>query len=67
MCTETAGVGEIAEQPPDRQHADQSDNTDNANWNVALGDRQRVGLSGFARARGGHRAGEPARNRLNQF
>ena len=36
-------------------------------WICALGDRQRVGLAGFARTRGSHRAREAARNRLYQF
>src|SRR5713101_5803802 len=67
MRAETAAVAEIAEQPTDWQHADQCDYTHNAEWNVALGDRQRVGLSGLARMRGGNRTGEPTGNWLYQF
>ena len=65
MRTEAAGVAEIAEQPSDRQHARQSDKTDDTDWNVALRDRKRVGFAGFARACSGHRTRETARNRLH--
>src|SRR5713101_9431817 len=67
MRAETTARTKIAEQPADRQHADQCDNTDNTDWNVALGDRQRIGFAGLARTRSGHRAGEPTGNWLYQF
>ena len=67
MRTETAGVSEIAKQPTDRQHAHQSDNTNDADWNVALGDWQCVGLTSFTRARSSHRTGKAASHRLYQL
>ena len=67
MRAEAARVAKITEHPADRQHANQRDKTDDADRNVALGDRQRVGFAGFARARGSHRAGEATRNRLHQL
>ena len=67
MRAEAARVSKIPEQRGDRQHADKCDDANNTDWNVALGNRQRVGLACFARARRRHRAGEPARNWLHQF
>src|SRR5713101_2135336 len=58
MRAATAGVSKIAEQPPDRQHTNQSDKTDNADRNIAFGNWQRVALPRFARARRCHRAGK---------
>ena len=67
MRAETARVCEIAEEPADGQHARQCDKTDNADWNVALGDRQRFGFARFTRARRSHRAGQTADKRLSQL
>jgi hypothetical protein len=67
MRAETAAVAEISEQPPDRQHTNQSDKTDKADRNIAFGNWQRVALPGLARTRRSHCAGESARNRLDQF
>ena len=67
MRAEAARVGEVAEHPTDRQHANQRDKTDDADRDVALGDRQRVRFAGFARARCGHRAGQAADHRLHQL
>ena len=67
MSAETAYVAEIAEQPRDRQHADQRDKADNADRNVALGDRQRIGLAGFACARRSQRPSQAPGNRLHQL
>src|SRR4029077_2764438 len=37
MSAKTTGRSEIAEQPPDRQHTNQGEKTNNANRNIALG------------------------------
>ena len=43
------------------------DDADDADRNVAFGNRQRVGFAGFTRARRSHRAGQAADQRLYQF
>ncbi len=67
MRTEAACIAEIAEQPADRQHAHQRDNTDDADRNVALRDWQRVGFAGFTRTRGSHRTGRPLATGFTNF
>ena len=67
MRAEAALIAEISEKPANRQHAHQRDETDDTDWDVALGNWQRIGFAGLARARSSHRAGETTRNRLYQF
>src|SRR6476646_3503991 len=67
MCTETAAVAEISEQPGDRQHADQRYQSDNADRNVALSDRQCIRPAGFSRARCSNRTSESSGHGFNKF
>ena len=67
MRTESAGICKIPEQPADRQHASECDQTDDTDRNVAFGNRQRVGFTRFARARRSHRAGQTTDQRLCQL
>src|SRR5947209_7228333 len=67
MRAESARVCEVAENPTDWQHANQRDKTDNADRDVALGDRQRIRLAGLARARRGHRARETVQDRFAEL
>src|SRR5215470_15771463 len=60
MRAESTGIAKIAQQPSDRQHANQCDQTDDADWNIAFRDRQRVGFTRFTRARRSHRACQAA-------
>ena len=67
MRAEAALIAEISEDPANRQHACQGDETDDTDWDVALGNWQRVGLASLTCARSSHRARETTRNRLYQF
>ena len=67
MRAESTRVCEVAEHPADRQHANQRNQTDDADRNIALGDRQRVRFAGLARTRSGHRAGKALRDWLDKL
>src|SRR2546423_11753125 len=67
MRAESALIGEVAEDPGDRQHANKGDNSDNADGNVAFADRRGIRLASLARARRRHRAGETNRDWLYQL
>src|SRR5215469_3617567 len=67
MRAESAGITEVTEQPADRQHASECDDTDDPDWNVAFSYRQRIGLASLARARSGHCTGESLRDRFYQL
>src|SRR2546423_13643014 len=53
--------------PVDWQHANPSDDRNDADRTVAFGDRQGMGLAGFARAFGSQRARQPAHDWLHQL
>src|SRR5262245_1127652 len=67
MRAESARVSESAEKPANWQHANQCNQTDDADWNIAFRDRQRIGFACLTCARCSHRASQTADKRLCQL